>query len=63
MLNQQDREQIVARLNKLSPEASPKWGSMNAGEFLAHIIDAFQVTFKEKDVTVNKGFEPVNKIV
>ena len=49
-------EQSLSRLSQLQPDATAQWGSMTAAELLAHLIDAFQVTFKEKEVTIQKGF-------
>lgn len=56
LLNTTDRENVIARLSKLTPDAKPLWGKMTAGHLLAHLIDLFEVTFAERPVTVRKGF-------
>jgi len=39
---------MVARLNKLSPENMAQWGKMNVAQMLAHCKEAFKVPLSEK---------------
>lgn len=35
-----DRQQLVARLKRLTPHAQPRWGSLDASRMLCHLADA-----------------------
>ena len=37
--NARDRQELLARLEHLSPEAAPLWGRMTAPQMLAHLTD------------------------
>jgi len=39
---------MVARLNKLSPENMAQWGKMNVAQMMAHCKEAFKVPLSEK---------------
>ncbi|MES3032432.1 MAG: DUF1569 domain-containing protein [Gemmatimonadota bacterium] len=41
---------IVARLDRLSPDAQPRWGRMTAPKMLAHIVDAYRMAIGELPV-------------
>jgi hypothetical protein len=41
-------EEIINRLNKLSPESAAQWGKMNVSQMLAHCKEAFKVPLSEK---------------
>ena len=56
ILNAETRAGFIARLRQLDEGKSPLWGKQDAPHLLAHLIDAFEVTFKEKDITVQRGF-------
>lgn len=36
LFNQQHNDEIIARLNRLSPEVKGGWGKMNVSKMLAH---------------------------
>lgn len=38
---------VVARLNKLTPDTIPGWGKMNVSQMLAHCKEAFRVPLSE----------------
>ena len=42
------------RLQNL-PAAQPRFGTMTPDVFLAHLIDSFEVSFGERDVTIMKS--------
>ena len=33
----------LSRINKLTPDTSPKWGKMNAAQMLAHLSVAYEM--------------------
>lgn len=41
-------EEIINRLNNLSPESTAQWGKMNIAQMLAHCKEAFKVPLSEK---------------
>lgn len=41
-------DEVMARLNKLSPESPAQWGKMNVAQMLAHCKEAFKVPLSEK---------------
>lgn len=43
MLNEKDRTQLLERLRRLSPDASPQWGSLDAPRMLCHVADQMRV--------------------
>jgi len=55
-LNALKRADHLARLDRLTPEAKPQWGTMTPGHLLSHLIDLYEVTFAERPVAVRKGF-------
>ncbi|GAC1382034.1 MAG: hypothetical protein NVSMB45_07710 [Ginsengibacter sp.] len=40
--------ELVARLNKLTPESKAKWGKMNVSQMLAHLQQPLKLTLGEK---------------
>jgi hypothetical protein len=45
------RQEILARLQKLSEDKKPLWGKMNAAEMLSHQNDAFRMFTGERELT------------
>jgi Protein of unknown function (DUF1569) len=41
--NPADRAALIARLDRLTPDATPRWGRMNAQQMLAHVADGFRM--------------------
>lgn len=41
------RAAVLARLARLTPDATPAWGRMTAPQVLAHLTDAFRMAFGE----------------
>src|SRR6185312_8855160 len=39
MSNVRARQELLDRLERLSPDATPLWGKMNASQMLAHLTD------------------------
>ena len=42
--------EIIDRLNKLSPTSAAQWGKMNVAQMLAHCKEAFKVPLSEKKI-------------
>ncbi len=41
--NEIDRKNLLVRIDKLAPNAKPRWGRMSAGQTLAHLADWMRV--------------------
>ncbi len=48
------RAALVARLDALSPDATPRWGRMTPAKMLAHMTDAFRMALGELPVKPKK---------
>ena len=48
------RDALYARLEHLSPDATPRWGKMNARQMLAHLSEAMKMATGELEVTLRK---------
>jgi hypothetical protein len=48
--NPADRAALIARLDRLTPEATPRWGRMNTQQMLAHVADGFRMAAGEMAV-------------
>jgi len=47
ILNEEDRQTILARIRKLEPKRPALWGKMNAGEMVCHLGDQMRVALGE----------------
>ncbi|HYF03962.1 MAG TPA: DUF1569 domain-containing protein [Patescibacteria group bacterium] len=56
IINQQDRADIIARIQKLTPDSKAQWGKMNAGEALCHLNDQLRLALGQKSVTGTGNF-------
>jgi hypothetical protein len=43
-------EEIISRLNQLTPQSQKQWGKMDAAQMLAHCKAAFKVPLNEKPI-------------
>jgi Protein of unknown function (DUF1569) len=50
------RGEIIARLNRLTPESKALWGKMNAGEMLCHCLDGSKMSLGEIPPTDRSNF-------
>jgi len=48
LANPDDKQQIVARLQKIQPTSARLWGKMTAPQMICHLADSFRVTIGEK---------------
>jgi hypothetical protein len=42
----QDTDEIIARINQLTPESQPRWGKMNVAQMLAHCNVTYAYTYE-----------------
>ncbi|SRR6266542_735588 len=52
--NQECRDTLFARLEQLKPNATARWGKMNAPQMLAHLNEAMKMSTGELQVTGRK---------
>ena len=45
--NAEDREAIIARVDRVAAGAKPRWGKMNAEQMLAHLVEAMRMALGE----------------
>ncbi|MES2767188.1 MAG: DUF1569 domain-containing protein [Bacteroidota bacterium] len=50
IINPQDKAEIVARIQKLTPESKAQWGKMNAGQNLCHLNDQLRLALDQKTI-------------
>ena len=55
ILNESDLREILARLEKLIPEAVPKWGKMSAHETIVHLADPMRVALGIRPVAFRRS--------
>lgn len=41
-------DEIIGRINQLSPQSTPQWGKMNVGQMLAHCSVSYEMAFENK---------------
>lgn len=64
--NADDRTSILDRLTRLSPNATPAWGSFNAPRMVTHLTDALRMATGDLPVKPLKGplgIWPLNSLV
>jgi hypothetical protein len=49
------RHQILERFEKLTPDARPAWGQMNAAQMLAHLADPLKTAMGTKPATLKRS--------
>ena len=50
LYNEATNQQVIERINALTPELQAKWGKMDAAQMLAHCADALEVMAGEKEL-------------
>ena len=48
VFDQNDVNEIIERINKLTPETQPLWGKMSVGQMLAHCSVAYEFVYTDK---------------
>jgi len=66
LFNQQDKENLIERLSKLTPNHLPKWGKMNVHQAVVHMTDPLRCALGIRPVSVHSGVLsvwPINKLI
>ena len=58
LFSQSDRQALLERLVRITPDARAEWGTMNAPKMLAHIGDQLRVALGDIDTRPRPG--PMN---
>jgi len=56
ILNENVRNEIINRIEKLAENDKPVWGKMSAGDFMCHIGDSFRLATGKKEVKFTGNF-------
>jgi hypothetical protein len=48
-----DNDEIIGRINKLTPESKALWGKMTVDQMFKHTNEAVKVAFDEKELKIN----------
>ena len=51
--NKSNKDSLIARIEKLSPESRAVWGKMNAGQMLCHLTDQMRHAMSEKKIPLD----------
>ncbi len=43
LFDEKARQDLLARIDKLTPDCTPRWGKMNAEQMLAHLVEAMKL--------------------
>jgi hypothetical protein len=63
IFNQTDNQEIIARIQALTPQSQALWGKMSVDQMLKHCNDAAIVAFNEKDIKVNFIFKIMGSLM
>jgi|WetSurMetagenome_2_1015567.scaffolds.fasta_scaffold413001_2 hypothetical protein len=68
ILNESEKLGIIERINKLSPETKPQWGTMSVSQMLAHCTISLKLAFGEikpelKEEIINYGKSVKDKVL
>lgn len=64
--NDDDRRELQERLDRLTPDAPPTWGSMSAPQMVAHLADSLRMALGEMPVAFKTSpirFTPLKQLV
>ena len=64
--NEQDRSEILERLQSLRPETPPIWGENSASQIVCHLCDQLRIAYAEIPTEKARGplrFWPINALV
>ena len=63
VLNEDGLNDILARLEKLSENSVPEWGTMNAAQMLSHCTVSLKLAFNEIEPEHNEKYLAIGKMV
>jgi hypothetical protein len=53
LANREDRDEVIARLRRVSATSERRWGQMTAAQMLCHLADSYRVALGEKKASSN----------
>lgn len=56
-------DEIIQRINNLSPDSQPVWGKMNASQMLAHCNVVYEMVYEDKHSKPNSFIKFILKIL
>lgn len=63
IFNVNDNQEILNRIQKLTPQSKALWGKMSVDQMLKHINDAILVSFNEKPIKVPFFFKILGRVL
>ncbi|WP_329805254.1 DUF1569 domain-containing protein [Flavobacterium facile] len=63
IFNKADNQEILTRINTLTPHSKALWGKMSVDQMLKHINDAILVSFNEKPLKVPFVFKILGRLM
>jgi hypothetical protein len=60
--NADDNQEMIARINKLTPESKALWGKMNAAQMLSHCHGPIDVAFGDLNLKANFFMQLLGKM-
>lgn len=54
LLNPSSRARLHARLDRLSPESEPRWGTMSAERMVCHVVDHLRIALGDTEMQTAK---------
>jgi Protein of unknown function (DUF1569) len=64
--NPADYRELCARLERLTPDATPRWGKFNAPQMVCHLVDALKMASGELPVKTRKmpiRYPPLKQLI
>jgi len=61
--NADDNQEIIARINKLTPESKAQWGKMNAAQMLSHCQAPMDIAFGDLNLKANFFMQLLGKMI
>ena len=63
VFNETDAAAIIGRINNLTPETHPIWGTMNVAQMLAHCNVTYEMAFEDKHAKPNPVIKFILKLL
>lgn len=63
VFNEADSQEIINRINKLTPSSQPLWGKMNVAQMLAHCSVTYEMIYTDKHPKPNPFLKLILKLL
>src|SRR5687768_3296900 len=63
VFNLADTQEIISRINKLTPTTKPQWGKMSVGQMLAHCNVTYEMAYEDKHAKPNPFVKFILKLL